>query len=139
EARAKRLARVVDTSSRRLDLLVTRFLELARAEAGLAGEERAAFDAAALVRGLVDAMRDDERHASIRFEIEASAVRIQGVIPRVEAAICNVVDNAASFAGEGGWVRATVRRDGDACVIEVTDSGPGIPADRLPKVFDRFF
>jgi len=139
EARAKRLARVIESSSQRLDALVTRFLELARAEAGLAGEERAVFDAAALVRGLVEAMRDDERHAKVRFEVDAAPVEIEGVLPRIEAAIRNLLDNAASFSGDGGWVRAIVKIDGGACVIEVSDSGPGIPADRLPRVFDRFF
>jgi two-component system sensor histidine kinase ChvG len=139
EARAKRLARVIDSSSQRLDALVTRFLELARAEAGLSGEERTIFDVAPLVRGLVEAMRDDERHAKVRFEALAAPAEIEGVMPRIEAAIRNVLDNAASFASDGGWVRAIVKLDGNTCVIEVSDSGPGIPEDRLPKVFDRFF
>ncbi|WP_437663319.1 sensor histidine kinase [Sorangium sp. So ce1182] len=138
-ARAERLGRALHDSSQRLDALVTQFLELARAEAGLPGEERAEVDAGELVQGLARALREDPRHASLRVDAEVAEARVRCVPGRLESAIQNVLDNAASFAGEGGAVRARVRVQRGACEIEVTDTGPGIPAEDLPRVFDRFF
>jgi signal transduction histidine kinase len=137
--RIERLRTALLSASGKLDALVTSFLELARAEAGLPNEERTTIDAAELVRGLALAMSADERHAGLRFEVEASPAPIKAVAVRLEAAIQNVLDNAASFAGEGGLVRVSARIAEDQCVIEVSDTGPGIPPENLPRVFDRFF
>jgi two-component system sensor histidine kinase ChvG len=137
--RNERLRAALLNASGKLDALVTSFLELARAEAGLPNEERTTIDAAELVRGLVKAMSADVRHAGLRFEVEASPAPIEAVPARLEAAIQNVLDNAASFAGEGGLVRVSARIAGGRCEIEVSDTGPGIPPENLPRVFDRFF
>jgi two-component system sensor histidine kinase ChvG len=140
EARAARLGRVLAESSRRLDALVGEFLELARAEAGLPDEARGPVDVGALVSALCASMADDERHAGVRFEVEVpGSMKIEGVSARLERALGNVLDNAASFAGAGGTVRASVRLDEGACVVAVSDTGPGIPPGDLPRIFDRFF
>ncbi|CAN96521.1 two-component system histidine kinase [Sorangium cellulosum So ce56] len=138
-ARAERLGRALLTSGRRLDMLVTQFLDLARAEAGLPDEERAEIDAAELVRGLVDAMRADERHAGLRFEVDAVPVKVLVISDRIEVAIRNVLDNAASFAGREGAVLIRVSAIEGGSAIEVSDTGPGIAPENLPRVFDRFF
>ncbi|AUX44883.1 uncharacterized protein SOCE26_063530 [Sorangium cellulosum] len=138
-ARAERLGRALHDSSQRLDAVVSQFLELARAEAGLPDEERAVIDAGELVSGLAGALGEDPRHAALRVDADVAEAHVRGVPGRLESAIQNVLENAASFAGEGGAVRARVRARGGACEIEVTDTGPGIAAEDLPRVFDRFF
>lgn len=137
--RAERLARVLSDSTARLDALVSRFLEIARAEAGLPNEERTVIDAAALVRGLLAAASEDERHAGVRFDATGESAPIEGAAGPLESALRNIVENAASFAGEGGWVRARVEGDAGGVAIEIADSGPGIAPESLPRVFDRFF
>jgi two-component system sensor histidine kinase ChvG len=138
-ARTERLRGALLDASARLDALVSAFLEIARAEAGLPNEERTSIDAADLVRGVVEAMRADVRHAGVHFEVEASPAPIKAVAARIEAAIRNVIENAASFAGEGGRVRVSAQIQGERCAIEIADTGPGIPPENLPRVFDRFF
>jgi two-component system sensor histidine kinase ChvG len=65
---------------------------------------------------------------------------VVGVAPRLDSLVRNLVDNAASFAGESGTVRVVVRREAPGTVaLEVSDTGPGIPEHDLPRVFDRFF
>jgi signal transduction histidine kinase len=138
EKRAARLAKILTDSSGRLDALVSQFLELARAEAGLPKEERAEVDIAALARGVVSVV--EPSFEDVRFVVEAEPeALVVGVAPRLDSLVRNLVDNAASFAGRDGEVRVVVRREGSVIALEVSDTGPGIPADDLPHVFDRFF
>jgi two-component system sensor histidine kinase MtrB len=56
---------------------------------------------------------------------------------RLERILANLVGNAVEHAGAG--IRVRVAPEGETVVVEVADSGPGIPADALPHVFERFF
>ena len=141
EKRAARLARILADSSARLDALVSQFLELARAEAGMPNEVRGPVDLAALARGVTSAI--EEAHPEVRFSVEADGpATVVGVEPRLDSLVRNLVDNAASFAGAAGEVRVRVKRDADDArrfLLEVTDTGPGISEKDLPRMFERFF
>lgn len=137
--RAARLAGLLRDSSRRLDVLLTQFLELARAEAGMPKEHRDEVDLDALCRGIVDGFASDERWRSRSFVVKAGGAKVVGVADRIESALRNVIDNAVSFASDGGAVRVESSVESDFAVVRVTDTGPGIPAEDLPRVFDRFF
>jgi len=140
-ARLARLSRIVDQSSRRLDRLVSQFLELARAEAGLRAQEREVIDVGALGRGLLARMEADERFASVTWSctVDDPSPTLVGVLAGLETMLANLLENAGSFAGSPGQVALDVRTSDDAVVIVVRDDGPGIPPADLPQVFDRFF
>jgi two-component system sensor histidine kinase ChvG len=135
EKRAARIAKILEASSAQLDALVSQFLELARAEAGMPNEDRVEVDLAALAQGIASAHANDQ----VRFDVKVEPVTVVGVPTRLDSLVRNLIDNAASFAGENGEVRIRVRREADEAVLEVSDSGPGIPSSDLPRVFDRFF
>jgi signal transduction histidine kinase len=137
ETRAARLQTALKDSSRRLDSLLTQFLELARAEAGMPREPRSVVELAPLIEGVVAGFTADERFKQLRFSVERSDARVVGVPERLEAALRNLVDNAASFARSE--VKVAFALDARTVAIQVQDDGPGIPAEDLPKVFDRFF
>ncbi len=136
-ARTQRLARVLRDSSQRLDALVTQFLELARAEAGMVGEERGPVELGALVEGVVEAMAAQDDHAGVELSHDVEAITVQGVSGRLETAVRNLVHNAASFAD--GRVRVRLQQHGPHAQVEVEDDGPGIASDDQPRVFERFF
>jgi two-component system sensor histidine kinase ChvG len=138
--RAQRLARLLHESSARLDALVSQFLELARAEAGMQEEAWETVDVAALARARVARAREDERWASLRFELQAEAeARVRGVSERLETVLDNLLANAASFAREGGTVRVVVETGAAGVELRVTDDGPGIALEDAPRVFERFY
>lgn len=138
EKRATRLAKILADSSTRLDALVSQFLELARAEAGMPNEARGPVDVAALARGVTTSI--ESSHPEVRFVVDAEdEAVVEGVDSGLGSVVRNLVDNAASFAGAGGEVRVRVeRRDGEV-TLEVSDTGPGIPEADLPRMFERFF
>jgi two-component system phosphate regulon sensor histidine kinase PhoR len=51
----------------------------------------------------------------------------------------NLADNAIKFTAAGGWVRFTAEQAGSQLRIVVADNGPGIPAQDLPRIFERFY
>jgi signal transduction histidine kinase len=140
--RADRLARVLRDSSVKLDRVVTQFLELARAEAGLPNEERTIQDVMALLTGLIESLRDDARHARVTFTVEQDGpgtMQVRAVSHRLDALFRELLENAGSFSGDGGLVSVRVTASTEDVVVTVTDTGPGIAPQDLPRVFTRFF
>ncbi len=58
---------------------------------------------------------------------------------QIQRALKNIVHNAIKFTQQGGHIRINAERNGAEAVIAVADNGPGIPAEDLPRVFERFF
>jgi len=83
------------------------------------------FVASGFSRTLLDAAPDD---------IVVTADRT-----RLEQVAANLIDNAVKYTPPGGRVDVDVLRDADAAILRVRDTGPGIPADELPRIFDRLF
>jgi two-component system sensor histidine kinase ChvG len=138
--RAQRLARLLHESSTRLDALVSQFLELARAEAGLREEAWAAVDLAELARARVARARADERWKDLRFELEAATpAPLRAVAEGLETVLDNLLVNAASFARSSGQVTVVVEANDEHVELRVSDDGPGIPAEEASRVFERFY
>jgi two-component system OmpR family sensor kinase len=64
---------------------------------------------------------------------------VQGDEQRLRQVVTNLVDNALAYTPENGTITLRARVDGDICVIEVADNGPGMTADVAAHVFDRFY
>jgi signal transduction histidine kinase len=137
-------ARRADTIVRNARLLlkqVTDLLDVARLEAGKAQLEYEKRDLASLVR-LTAAYFESVAHAqTIEYVIETPEPIWVEIDPdRIERVVVNLLSNAFKFTPPGGRVRCSVRADpdGDAAVVEVADSGPGIRPEHRAVVFERF-
>ncbi|WP_088279648.1 sensor histidine kinase [Ideonella sp. A 288] len=70
---------------------------------------------------------------------DAPPVRVKGVPGLLREAVANLVDNAIRYAGAGAEVTLTVRAHGNEAVLEVADTGPGVPPDQHEALFGRFY
>lgn len=97
-------------------------------------------DLAALSRRAVEAMRSRFTDAALTVEVHAPVgVEVVGDATRLTQVVTNLLTNATKFTPPDGTVTVAVDRDETDAVLTVTDTGPGIAADELPHVFERFW
>jgi signal transduction histidine kinase len=125
----------------RLTRLVDSLLTISRADASQIALHLTSFPAVRLMEEcatLFEVLLDERGQQLIREGDEE--IRIGGDWLLLRQAVLNVVHNAIKYSPAGGEIRMSVRRGhaGDV-VIEVSDSGAGIPPGDLPRVFDRFY
>lgn len=125
----------------RLTHLVESLLLLTRADSGAARATRETIDVAAVVREVVEHVRAlaDEKAQTIETDLTAAlSVHADRLILR--QAVVNLLDNAIKYTPPRGVirVRAAPTADGNV-VLEVSDTGPGIPPEEQTKVFERFY
>jgi two-component system sensor histidine kinase PilS (NtrC family) len=143
------LQRLVVSESDRLSRLLSGFIEFSAMRMGRSGR----VDLAALAKDCITLVRNHP-DAGIGVRLLETGLDREVVIPGdadlLHRAVFNLVLNAAQFAGAGGIVRielenqeecsATLKADlPDPVCLKVSDSGPGVSADQLPKIFDPFF
>lgn len=124
----------------RLEHLVSGLLALSRLDAGETQSEWVEVDLAELARSTAEHMRLIAEDRGI--EIDLSELRpavIRGDRAQLKQIIVNLLDNAIRFTPSGGGVALRTASDASGSVLEVTDTGIGIPAASIPHVFDRFY
>jgi len=124
----------------RLSKIVESLLAISRLDAGEALMTREQFDLAELVTDTADQMRLLAEDKQIALKCAATGrVEVEGDQGRVKQVVVNLVDNAIKYTSEGGKVEISVGVAGGSAVLEVTDSGVGIPSEAIPHVFERFY
>ncbi|WP_067271069.1 ATP-binding protein [Mitsuaria sp. 7] len=137
-----RLALVLRNAAR-LQRLVNTLLDFSRIEAGRSQARYQATDLAALTRDLASTFRSAMERVSLGFEVDCAPLSAYAYVDREmwEKIVLNLLSNAFKFTMRGQvTVRLRERQEGGRgqAVLEVADTGAGIPADELPKVFERF-
>lgn len=122
----------------RLARLADDLLTLARADAGALAPRRAPIDLFDVAESVVSRYRPVAAERQARLQLEGRTVWIQGDGQLLERAVANLVDNALKHTGVGGLVTVRVT-PADPATITVRDTGPGIPPDHVPHLFERFF
>ncbi|WP_293854463.1 PAS domain-containing hybrid sensor histidine kinase/response regulator [uncultured Alsobacter sp.] len=130
----------VRTSGQALLSILDEILDFSKIEAGKLDLVEQPFDLAALVEGTVEllAPRAQGKGIEIASLIRSDLSReVVGDAARLRQVILNLAGNAVKFTDQGG-VGVSVSRDGDRVRFSVSDTGPGIPADRLDRIFEEF-
>ena len=124
----------------RLAEIVEGLFALSRLDAGEAPTEWVRFDLAELAATTADQMSllAEDKDVSVACD-SAPGVTVEGDRARLKQVVVNLLDNAIKYTPRGGRVLLSVRREGAYAVLDVTDTGVGIPAAALVHVFKRFY
>lgn len=124
----------------RLIRLVNDLLVLARADAGVLNLKIQSIDLVALVQSRISSLSVLAAPHGVKLAVEAEdSLRICGDVDRLSQVLDNLLDNAIRYAPVGTIVKIAVRRDVGEVQCSVIDQGPGISAQHLPFIFERFY
>jgi signal transduction histidine kinase len=132
---------IVTEETHRLEQIIGDLLDLARLAGGGTTIRRDRVDVASLF-SRVSARHERElaeRNISLAQRIEPGAEHVVGDRDRLEQALQNLAANALRHTPDGGEITLSSAAAADGMVLTVRDTGPGIPPEHLPLIFDRFY
>jgi heavy metal sensor kinase len=124
----------------RLAKIVDALFAISRLDAGEAQQEWARFDLAMLGISTAEQMSllAEDKGISVSCNVQDN-VNVTADRARIKQVVVNLLDNAIKYTPPGGSINLNVHASDNKAVIEVADTGIGIPAAALPHIFDRFF
>ncbi|SMH28627.1 sensor histidine kinase [Mesorhizobium australicum] len=144
----QRLMDVIQHDVRRLDRLITDISDASRLDAELARQDASTVDLKKLVSDLVSFSREGGRHKkAVDIELKVGKLpqgvkgwTVVGHDLRLGQVLTNLIENARSFVpDEGGRIVISMTRSGRRVVVSVDDNGPGIRAENIDRIFERFY
>jgi two-component system, OmpR family, sensor histidine kinase BaeS len=123
----------------RLARMVGDLQDLAAADAAGLHLDQQPCDLASLAAAAADSLARRFEAAGISVDRQLAKAPVQGDPRWLHQVITNLLGNALKFTPAGGRVTVSTRQAGEDAVLQVTDTGPGIPTDELPRIFDRFW
>jgi signal transduction histidine kinase len=146
EEQWRRPLEVIDRQSRQLARLVDDLLDVSRITRGQINLRKQPLEVAAVVAQAVETSRPllEARRQRFEVRIPAEPIFVEADPTRLTQVILNLLNNAAKYTEEGGFIGLTVEREGGGTgvlpvvVLHVRDSGMGIPLEMLPKIFEPF-
>ena len=139
----QRLVAILQQDVGRLDRLITDISNASRLDAELSREPNRTVDLGRLINDITTLYQASAKpgQPQVRFH-DSDAIEPIEVMGRegpLGQVVRNLIDNARSFSPQGGVVDVSLRREGDRAVVSVEDQGPGVPAENLETIFERFY
>jgi diguanylate cyclase (GGDEF)-like protein len=134
------LQAVIQRQVKHIARLIGDLLDVSRVSTGKLRLELEDVDLTSVIDDAVQACRPamDTRLQTFSVKLPASPVRMRGDSVRLTQVLSNLLDNASKYTPRGGQVRLSVAAGDGRLAVTVTDTGIGIPAATLPRIFDPF-
>ncbi len=130
----------IQTEIERLTRMVTDLLTLARAESGRLPLHRQRTDLGALVLEVVGQVGVLAQAKAVQVQVgEFEPVSVCVDPDQIKQVLLNVIGNAVKYTPSGGQVSVSLSREAQWVTVHVRDTGPGIPPEDVPHIFERFY
>ena|GEM_PF-335922 len=141
DPQAKEYAQVIMTESSRLTDLVNKFLDLSRLEEGRTEIRMHPFDLRQVIAKIVETYKSQAEKKEIRViaEISDNLPPALGDSDMIEQVLVNLFSNAVKYSPNRSKIGIEAQEQDNELIVSVIDNGYGIPAEALPKIFDKFF
>jgi two-component system phosphate regulon sensor histidine kinase PhoR len=140
---ARRFTERILQHCRRLQALLDDLLTLSRLESVAAPAEREPVDLSAVVQRAAELLAAAARERQVTLELPEIAEERMPAVPGdadgLERLVLNLLDNAIKYNQPGGQVTLRLAQADHAALLEVSDTGIGIPPESLPRIFERFY
>lgn len=145
ESDRARLAEIIKDDVLRMDRLITDISTASRLDAELARQSLVPVDLHAVIADVLNIRRQaDFKKTGIEYDLhwpidDEAPVLVRGLEGRIAQVFENLISNAESFTPPGGHIKILAKIFPKAVQVTVDDDGPGIPENRLEKIFERFY
>jgi len=126
-------------AAQRMRRLIESLLALARLDAGQEPIKHLSLDLAAVTRECTELVRPLAEERGITLVLETQPAGCAGDSERLAQVVTNLLTNAIQYNRPNGEVRVATRLEDQTALLTVRDTGAGIPAEDLPRVFERFY
>ncbi len=138
----RKLMAIILDDVQRLDRLISDISDASRVDAELSRADKAPVDIGRLLQTLAEVHEATAKAGAPRMVVglpKGQSLIAPAIESRLVQVLRNLITNAVSFSPPGGIITLGARRDGRRMLIYVSDQGPGIPADKLHAIFNRFY
>ena len=135
----KQTVEACQRAAQRMRKLISALLELSRLDAGQEQMKRLRFDFSQTIADCLELVQPLAEQSGVKILPELAAIEITGDPERLGLVVTNLLTNAIQYNHDGGEVKVTTRLENGMAILTVKDAGQGIPAEDLPRIFERFY
>ncbi|MFL5733809.1 MAG: ATP-binding protein [Chloroflexia bacterium] len=125
--------------ARRLNALVGNLLDMSRIEGGALHPEKDWYSIGEVIESVVQRLEPNLGEHSVSVEIEDKLPLILLDFSKVDQVLTNVLENAIKYTPPDTSIVIGARQEGEKIEVRVDDTGPGVPSEDLPYIFDKFY